>query len=337
MRFWVIVASLLILSSCENLLFEPDMASADIYENFDYLWNEVDCKYSYFELKQVDWSEIKARYRAMLHSEMTEDSLFNVLKAMLLELRDDHTNLVSPFNIAIYNAELQGEPNYFSRTILEHYLNNDIYYTGSFVHGFLNNRRVGYIRYSSFMNVVSKSDLDFVLTRYSNTDGLILDLRKNGGGSVFTVPQILARFVEQKTTACYFKTRNGRNHNDFGPNEPFYITPHNGIRYQKPVMVLVDRGSYSATTFFALATKVLPDMVLVGDTTGGGGGLPNGGQLPNGWTYRFSVSQSLDMQGNNYAEEGVPADIPAQFDWSDLTRDEIIDRAITEITNWQSK
>jgi C-terminal processing protease CtpA/Prc len=337
MRILVIIALFFTLCSCENLLFEPDMASKDVYENFDYLWNEVDRKYSYFELKQVDWNEIRTRYRTMLHGNMTEDSLFNVLKAMLLELRDDHTNLVSPFNIAIYNVELQGEPNFFSRTILEYYLQNDIYYTGSFIHGFLHNRQIGYIRYSSFMNSVSKADLDFVLTRYAYTDGLILDLRKNGGGSVFIVPKILARFVEQKVTACYFKTRNGPKHTDFGPNEPFTITPHNGIRYQKPVMVLIDRGSYSATTLFAQATKALPNMILVGDTTGGGGGLPNGGQLPNGWTYRFSVGQTIDLQGNIHSEEGVPADIPAQFNWNDLTRDEIIERAISEIVNMQNK
>lgn len=96
-------------------------------------------------------------------------------------------------------------------------------------------------------------------------------------------------------------------------------------------MVLIDRGSYSATTFFALATKAFKNIKLIGDTTGGGGGLPNGGQLPNGWTYRFSVSQLLDLNGNNYAEDGVSPDIKAAFDWNDLTKDEILERAIEEI------
>jgi C-terminal processing protease CtpA/Prc len=59
--------------------------------------------------------------------------------------------------------------------------------------------------------------------------------------------------------------------------------------------------------------------------------LPNGGQLPNGWYYRFSVSQLLDLNGENHAEDGVVPDIVATFDWSDLTRDEIIDRAVGEL------
>jgi C-terminal processing protease CtpA/Prc len=75
----------------------------------------------------------------------------------------------------------------------------------------------------------------------------------------------------------------------------------------------------------------MSNVTLVGDTTGGGGGLPNGGQLPNGWNYRFSITQLVDLQGNNYAESGVPPDILASFNWSDLSRDEILDRAIEEL------
>ena len=36
-------------------------------------------------------------------------------------------------------------------------------------------------------------------------------------------------------------------------------------------------------------------------------GLPNGGQLPNGWTYRFSITRTIAVDGGNY-ENGVPPD-----------------------------
>lgn len=75
----------------------------------------------------------------------------------------------------------------------------------------------------------------------------------------------------------------------------------------------------------------MDNITLVGDTTGGGGGLPNGGQLPNGWTYRFSITRLFDLGKQNFAESGVSPDVLASFNWSDLTRDEIIDRAIEEI------
>lgn len=329
-KTFLFLLTMMFLSSCETILFEPDLGSTDPLTNFDYLWEEVDKKYGYFELKNVDWDAIRAQYRPMLSSNSTEAELFAVLAAMLNELRDDHTNLVSPFNFSRYNIGLQSPENFRQRTIEEFYLAN-AWFKGAFIHDFLDNNEIGYIRYGSFLVDFSDEEMDFVLNRYKDTKGLILDMRQNGGGSSFTVPQILARFTESKTKVGYFITRNGPNRNDFSDREDFYVTPHNGLHYNKPVIVLIDRGSYSATTSFALACKALPNVILMGDTTGGGGGLPNGGQLPNGWTYRFSISQLLDLNGNSYAEDGVPPDIPMYFDWSDLTKDEILERAILEL------
>ncbi|MFN4299787.1 MAG: S41 family peptidase [Thermaurantimonas sp.] len=318
------------LLSCERALFERDKASNDPLVNFDYLWNEVDKKYSYFQLKGIDWNIVRDTLRQKLSNQSTEFELFDVLAEMLNTLRDDHTNLISPFNVSRFNVELQKPANFNARTVEKYYIPNG-WITGPFFHDFLAGGQVGYIRYSSFMSSFSGQQLDFVLSRYKDTKGLILDLRSNGGGSIFNVPLLLSRFTTERLLAGYTITRNGPNHTDFGPRENFFITPDGDVKYLKPVIVLIDRGSYSATTFFAVLSLALPNLTLMGDTTGGGGGLPNGGQLPNGWRYRFSVSQLLDLQGNNYAEDGVPPQIPASFDWNDLTRDEIIERALQEL------
>lgn len=321
---------ILLFSSCEKILFEPDKGTRDPLANFDYLWNEVDKKYSYFTLKNIDWNAVKNKYRPLLNNNSTDEELFDVMAKMFNELKDDHSNLSSPFNFSRYNISLRSKENFRQRTIEEFYI-PDIWISSAFAHGFLDNNKIGYMRYASFMSDVTDTELDFILNRFKNTKGIILDLRQNGGGNVFNIPKILGRFVETKTLIGKTITRNGPNYNDFANPESFYITPYSGNKYLKPVIVLIDRGSYSATTFFSLATKALPNITLVGDTTGGGGGLPNGGQLPNGWTYRFSVSQLLDLNGNNYAEVGVPPDIQASFDWNDVTKDEIIERAILEL------
>jgi len=332
MRYLILIISILLFSSCEKALFKKDIGSIEPLENFDYLWSEVDKKYSYFELKNINWNQVRSTYRPMLSENSSEEELFNVLAAMLNELRDDHTNLITPFNVSVYNAALTGAKNFRGRTIEEFYMPNP-WRTGALTHDFLSNKEVGYIRYSSFMSDFSDAQMDLVLERYKNTKGIILDLRENGGGSIFNVPKLLGRFINSKTLVGYSITRNGGEHNEFGDKEEFYITPHDGIRYTKPVIVLIDKGSYSATTFFSLATKAFLNVTLMGDATGGGGGLPNGGQLPNGWNYRFSISQLLDLNGDNYAEDGVPADINVAFDWSDLTKDEILEKAIEEIVN----
>lgn len=327
-----ILLSILLLTSCEKVLFKDDLGSTDPLKNFDYLWNEVDKKYSYFELKNINWNQIRDTYRTKLSENSSDIKLFAVMAAMLNELRDDHTNLISPFNVSQYNVALNSELNYRQRTMEEFYISN-AWRTGPLIHDFLSNGDVGYIRYGSFMSDFADGQMDLILDRYRNTKGLILDLRENGGGSVFNVPKLLGRFAETKTLVGYTITRNGPNHSDFSERENFYITPSGAIQYFKPVIVLIDRGSFSATTSFAMASQAFPQITLMGDSTGGGGGLPNGGQLPNGWTYRFSVSQLLDLNGNNYAEDGVPPDIYASFNWSDLSKDEILDKAIEELVD----
>ena len=318
------------LTSCERIFWEENQASSDPKENFEYLWNQVDRHYSYFDVKNIDWNEVKTRYNDSITADMGEEELFRVLGNMMNELRDDHTNLVSPFNISMYEVMLNYQPNYNERTIRDYYI-PEMIHTGSLMHNFLDGDSIAYVRYASFVSPVTDEDMDFVLQRYANTKGLILDLRANGGGNLMNIPIIMERFVDERVLTGYSETRNGPGYDDFSAAEGFFYNPHDGIRYSKPVIVLVDRGSYSATTFFSLTTKALDNVTLLGDTTGGGGGLPNGGQLPNGWTYRFSVSRLLDLNMVNYAEQGVPPDIVASFDWTDLTKDEILERAMEEL------
>ncbi len=330
-KLYSILLISLSLISCEKALFENDLASTNPKDNFEYLWNQCNEKYSYFDVKNIDWDVVKSEYVAKIYDEMSEDSLFNVLGAMLTELRDDHTNLISNFNVSTFRVDYLGQDNFDWRIIEDHYLNRDYYITGPFLHNFLDNKEIGYVRFPSFPGTVDADNLNFVLNRYKNTKGLILDIRENGGGAVTDIFEILSRFVERKTLVNYSRIKSGPGRNEFSEAEPVYVSPYSGIRYKNKIVVLVDRGTYSAGSFFSLATKALPNITLIGDTTGGGLGLPNGGQLPNGWTYRFSITQALTLDKNPDYENGVPPDIEALIDWSNLTTDEVLERAILEL------
>jgi len=327
----LLLALIPFLISCETALFEEGLASTDPNANFEYLWKQCNEKYAYFELKNIDWDAIKIEYAAMLYEDMPQDSLFNVLGNMLTELRDDHTNLISNFNISFFGTQYLGQDNFYGRVIEDNYLDQSFYVSGPFIHDFLDNGEIGYVRFPSFPGTVNDTNLNFILDRYKDTKGLIVDLRENGGGAVSDIFEILSRFVEEETLTHYSRIKNGPGRNDFSEIEPVYIVPHNGIRYTNKVIMLTDRGTYSAGSLMALATKALPNITLIGDASGGGLGLPNGGQLPNGWNYRFSITQALTLDKSPDFEDGVPPDIEVFFNFDDLTKDEVLDRAILEL------
>lgn len=329
-RIALLFAATIALTSCEDLTFNEEGASNDPFINFDYLWGEVDEKFSYFELKEVDWDQVRTTERAKLYEGMSEDSLFKVLGGMLEQLKDDHTNLISDFQISSFGVQFLGQDQFDWRIIQDHYL-TDPYRTGPFTHDLLRNDSIGYLRFSSFTGTMSNADLNFILDRFKDTQGMILDLRENGGGAVSDVFSLLSCFIDEPTLTNYSRLRNGPGRNDFSEAEPVYVSPRDSLRYLGPVAVLTDRGTYSAGSFTSIATKALDNVVLVGDTTGGGLGLPNGGQLPNGWTYRFSITQALTLDLDPSYENGVPPDVVANFDWTDLETDEIIERAIEEL------
>ncbi|MFK7797239.1 MAG: S41 family peptidase [Aureispira sp.] len=329
--FVIILLAILCCSSCEKILFEQDFANQHPMHNFEYLWQECHEKYAYFELKNVDWEQVKIDYAQQVYAGMSEDSLFDVLGAMLNTLQDDHCNLFSDFKTSFYGVDYLSQKNFDWRTIVDYYITPNHYLTGPFSHNFIHNNELGYLRLSSFSGAINDEHLDFVLQRYQDTRGLILDLRENGGGAIPNVFALLRRLIDNKTLVYYSRIKKGIEHNDFTSATPVFVQPFDGIRYDKPVAILTDRGTYSSGSLLCLAAKALPHLFLVGDTTGGGLGMPNGGQLPNGWTYRFSVTQSLTLDKKPDFEQGVPPDVPVLLDWNNLTRDEILDRAILEL------
>ena len=132
--------------------------------------------------------------------------------------------------------------------------------------------------------------------------------------------------------AGYICHKNGLGHNDFSDPYPYYFEPaRNHIHYLKPVVVLANRSSFSATNNFVSIMKGLDQVTIVGDTTGGGCGLPFTSELPNGWRVRFSSCPVMDAQGQ-LTEFGVAPDVRIDMDEQDRTRDAILDTAIRLLT-----
>ena len=75
--------------------------------------------------------------------------------------------------------------------------------------------------------------------------------------------------------------------------------------------------------------RLLPQVTVMGDRTGGGSGLPFSSELPNGWSVRFSACPVLDVN-KQHTEFGIDPDIAVAITGEDIMkgRDTIIEAAI---------
>ena len=294
-RIFISIISLLICASCHDL---PQYAS-NPRGNFEALWRILDEHYCFFREKGVDWNAIHDKYSPMISDIMTNEELFIVCAQMLDELRDGHTNLSSAFNTSYYRRWWSDYPqNFDQRLIEEYYFNFNYRQTGNIIYGILP-QNIGYMRIPSLSYSIGESNLDHILYYLKTCDGLIIDIRDNGGGIMTSVETLVARFITQRTLAGYICHKNGPAHDDFSDPYPYYYEPaeQGRILWGKPVAILTNRSTYSAANNLVSIMRTLPAVKIVGATTGGGSGMPFYSELPNGWGIRFSSAPILDPNG----------------------------------------
>jgi hypothetical protein len=335
---YIVAFSLVIsISSCELLFMEanPDTSPTAI---FDEAWTFVDREYSFLEYKGIDWDSVYQVYRPLVNDEMEDEALFDVIADMLFVLRDGHVNLKVPFDRSRNWTWFLEHPKNFSYDLLERkYWKSEEQFISSFiVYDFGD---VGYMHYSSFSSDISDAGLDYILEKFKDHKGIIIDVRDNGGGAVSNVTKLASRFTDTEVLGARSRYRNGPGHNDFSEWEDLMLKPHEDdskapIRFTKPVVVLTNRSCYSATTFFTTYMSALPNVTTVGDWTGGGGGAPSFTELANGWILRVSNTVLAMPDGFN-VEHGVPVEVAVDMDETDIANglDSILEKALELIRN----
>ena len=286
--------------------------------NFDALWTIIDEQYCFLDYKQIDWDAIYDQYQPLITPDMPNDGLFEVLGNMLAELKDGHVNLSSASNTARYWNWYLDYPRNFNESVVEGYLGRDYRIGGGAEYTLLDDN-IGYVYYGDFSSGIGDGNLDEMLSYLSICNGLIIDVRNNGGGNLTYATKLAARFTNEKVLTGYIQHKTGKGHNDFSDPDPIYLEPSNSIRWQKRVVVLMNRHSYSATNDFINSMRYLPNVTLMGDKSGGGSGLPFSSELPNGWGVRFSASPHLDAEGQ-HIEFGIDPDIKLDMDTEDEAR-----------------
>lgn len=296
------IAVCLFLWSCEQALID-DEKTTDPQAVFDDLWQTIRDKYAFFTYRHIDWDALRSIYRPQMQNAHAEKAEFEILGRLLSELQDGHVNLYSPFGT--WEWVIDPGKGFNFGAIDRDYPGGSYQVSGGLMHKRLADD-IGYIYIHSFNKPVD--GIEEVLQKYEKSKGLILDVRDNGGGLIKNAKILGDRFAKKRQLVLRQFYKNGPGYTDFTKGYEVYTKPWGRFYYDKPIVLLTNRRSYSATSYFCVLMKALPNVTMLGDSTGGGSGIPIDYILVNGWRLRFPASYTTDAEGLNF-ESGVPPDI----------------------------
>ena len=184
--------------------------------------------------------------------------------------------------------------------------------------------QIGYIRVSEFDTVTYdqfKEALDDL--EKQGMQGLIVDLRNNPGGSLDTVTNML-RLLLPEGTIVSTKDKNGKTDE---------ITCDGTHEFKKPMAVLVNQYSASASEIFSGAVQDYGTAKIVGVTTYGKGVVQQLMDLGDGTCLKVTIAEYYTPNGRSINGKGVEPDVEVeyQYDEENPKADNQLDQALSTV------
>jgi hypothetical protein len=330
---WKAVAmcsSAFVLAACHsNLRAVPSLNFA---EQFDEVWQRYDAVYPAFAYKNISpeqWDQDRALYRPRAQAAKTEEQFIAIVREMLAPLKDLHAWFVDPRGNVVPTYVPTAIENFdrdrWAKAVAESgYTPHGSAWGEATMGGF------GYLYIGTWNpQQVDINNLDLALARFRDSPGIIIDVRPNAGGSDVPAFAFASRFATKPYVVSYVQTRNGSRHNDLGAPKARMIAPRGSWQFTKPVIVIAGRGGFSANESFVAAMRLLPQVTVIGDTTGGASGNPGTYPLGNGWSY--TVPRWIEFGPDHEPIEGRGIAPNVTVPWSavyETERDPLIDTAV---------
>lgn len=172
-------------------------------------------------------------------------------------------------------------------------------------------KNIGYIQILSFIGSTTSNEFIEALEKTEKTDGLILDLRGNPGGLLPNAIFIANLFIS-KGKIVSIVGRNGFKQ-DFTAQETNY-------NIKKPLVVLIDHSSASASEILSGALKDYKKAKLVGTTTYGKGMVQQVIPMPNETGLNLTIAKYLTPNGTDINKKGITPDINIELTFDDLKK-----------------
>ena len=164
-------------------------------------------------------------------------------------------------------------------------------------------KSLGYIRLKSFNENSDKQFLNIVkqFEKNSKIEGYILDLRNNPGGLLTQAINITDFFLDDGEIVSTKSRKNSE-------TRKFFARKGDEIK-GKPIIVLINNGSASASEIFAGALKDHKRAIILGENSYGKGSVQSIIPLKNGGGIRLTISKYYLPSGDSISEVGVTPDI----------------------------
>ena len=178
---------------------------------------------------------------------------------------------------------------------------------------------VGYIRVTEFSTTtLHQFEEAMEALEADGMTSLIIDLRNNPGGNVATVSDML-RQILPKGTIIYTEDKDGNREE---------LECDGEHEFEKPMVVLVNGYSASASEIFAGAVKDYEKATIVGTTTYGKGIIQELIGLPDGTAIKVTTSEYFTPNGQKIHGVGIEPDIVVEPDMEDFTHDVQLEKAM---------
>lgn len=158
-----------------------------------------------------------------------------------------------------------------------------------------------------------------------NPDGLILDLRMNGGGYLNVSIEMLSEFFEDQLTAVIVKHKNNVNET--------MQTAGGGQLTDINMVVLIDEGSASASEIVAGALQDYGRAKIIGEQSFGKGSVQELDNLSDGSSLRLTIAKWFTPLDRTIDEVGITPDVVIENDTTENQEDIQLNSAVDYLSS----
>jgi carboxyl-terminal processing protease len=366
------------LATLPSLCSPENIKRNNPIDNFEVFWWTYAENFPYSEKQNWNWQNKHPIWRSKISEKSNEDDLSDIFEKIINQLRDGHASMINAKHNDVIDVEARllsyeyrlrqawkkdDDYEYFWPYVRDHFrawerilknnyaIENTIESHYENFHFFKLKSNISYLRIDGMMGFTEDDSFESLLTAVDDTmkrqipkinqsNGLIIDLRGNGGGTDLVSLQLLSYlFTKETRIGSKATVLNGKLDNA----KDIWVFPSKHSHYSGPIIVLTSQATASAAEIMLIGLSARSDTIVIGEPSNGSFSdiLPK--QLPNGWVFGLSHQVYLDVNGNDHEEVGIPVSEYVPFLLSkhlEENKDAALDKAIEllsiglELTNF---